>query len=290
MKRGGGGAISFLIAAIAVLLPFALLAAPAWSETVAMITDLRGKVAVEDDKTRSVSILAEIEAGMRVRLESGARLVTLYVKSGDEYAFAGPSQVEFHANGPRVLSGAMSQKRASPFGSKVSIKPGSVRQAAFVMRSNPASGHIRLLTLSGTKTLETHPEFRWQPLDGAKSYRFELMDGSGRVVAEQNLNGVSYRLPSTVFMDAGATYTWQVSVRLADGRRYAGTGDFSLVSAALRREAEDLRPASNAPVSDRVAFAAWLDQMELRDEARKYWKALAMERPADARLKALAAE
>lgn len=278
------------MAALVVLLPFALLSASARAETVAMITDLRGTVVVEDEKMRSVSILAEIEAAMRVRLESGARLVTLYVNSGDEYAFAGPAQIEFQASGPRVLSGAMPHKRASPLGSKVSIKPGSVRQAAFVMRSSRARGHIRLLSLSGTKTLETHPEFRWQAIEGAESYRFELMDGSGRVVVEQELNGASYRLPSAVSMDAGVPYTWQVSVRLTDGHRYADTGDFSLAPAALRRKAEDLRPAPNAPLSDRVAFAAWLDQMELRDEARKYWKALAMERPADPRLKALAAE
>jgi hypothetical protein len=278
------------MAALVVLLPFALLAAPARAETVAMITDLRGTVVVEDEKMRSFSILAEIEAAMRVRLESGARLVTLYVKSGDEYAFAGPARVEFAASGPRVLSGAPPQRRASPFGSRVSIKPGGVRQAAFVMRGGGMSGHIRLLSLSGTKTLETHPEFRWQTIEGAESYRFELTDGSGRVVVEEELNGASYRLPSAVSMDAGVPYTWQVSVRLTDGRRHAGTGDFSLAPDALRREAEDLRPAPNAPLSDRVAFAAWLDQMELRDEARKYWKALAMERPADPRLKALAAE
>jgi hypothetical protein len=43
-------------------------------------------------------------------------------------------------------------------------------------------------------------------------------------------------------------------------------------------------------VSQRVAYAAWLEQMELRDEARRYWKALSAERPEDAKLKALAAE
>jgi hypothetical protein len=43
-------------------------------------------------------------------------------------------------------------------------------------------------------------------------------------------------------------------------------------------------------VSERVAYAAWLEQMELKDEARRYWRALSAERPDDARLKALAAE
>ena len=51
-----------------------------------------------------------------------------------------------------------------------------------------------------------------------------------------------------------------------------------------------MRPAVTAPLSTRVAYAAWLDQMELKDEARKYWRMLSAERPEDARLKALAAE
>jgi hypothetical protein len=56
----------------------------------------------------------------------------------------------------------------------------------------------------------------------------------------------------------------------------------------LRAQAEVLRPAAAAPLSTRVAYAAWLDQMELKDEARKYWKAAAAERPDDPRLKSLA--
>lgn len=63
----------------------------------------------------------------------------------------------------------------------------------------------------------------------------------------------------------------------------------SPVSPELRARVDAARPAANAPVSVRVAFAAWLEQMQLRDEARSYWKALAAERPGSAELKALAA-
>jgi len=38
------------------------------------------------------------------------------------------------------------------------------------------------------------------------------------------------------------------------------------------------------------SLGAWLEDMELRDEARKYWKTLAAERPDDAKLKSLAGE
>lgn len=55
------------------------------------------------------------------------------------------------------------------------------------------------------------------------------------------------------------------------------------VSQELRARIEAARPKPGAPVSERVAFAAWLEQLELRDEAKAYWKALASERPDSAR-------
>jgi hypothetical protein len=55
----------------------------------------------------------------------------------------------------------------------------------------------------------------------------------------------------------------------------------------LRAQVEAARPAPDAPVSERVAFAAWLEQQQLHDEARAYWKALAAERPGSEKLKSL---
>jgi hypothetical protein len=104
------------------------------------------------------------------------------------------------------------------------------------------------------------------------------------------VESTSLKLPASVTLKEGASYTWEVSTRTPDNRRYVSAGDFSLAPADLRAEAQSLRPAPSAPVSDRVAYAAWLEQAELRDEARKYWQALAKERPDDEKLKALAAE
>jgi hypothetical protein len=59
------------------------------------------------------------------------------------------------------------------------------------------------------------------------------------------------------------------------------------VSKELRAKIEAARPKPGAPVSERVAFAAWLEQLELRDEAKAYWKALAAERPDSSKLKEL---
>ena len=265
-----------------------LAAAPAAAQNVAIVTDVSGKVT----GPAPVSILSEIRADARLGLEAGARLVALYINSGDEYIFSGPSQIQFQVAGPNVISGAKPQKRASPISKSgsVTIKPVGVTQAAYVMRGSRTTARIRLLTLSGTKALESSPEFRWQAIEPGLKYRFELTDDTGHSLFETEVESTSLKLPASVVLKEGASYTWEVSARTPDNRRYVSAGDFTIAPADLSAQAQSLRPAPSAPVSDRVAYAAWLDQSELRDEARKYWQALAKERPDDEKLKALAAE
>lgn len=48
-------------------------------------------------------------------------------------------------------------------------------------------------------------------------------------------------------------------------------------------------PAPDAPLSERVAYAVWLEQSGMKQEAAALWKMLAAERPESARLRELAA-
>ena len=272
----------------AVAFVLALPASSAWAQAIAMVTDVSGKIT----GPTPVTILSEIATDARLQLEPGARLVALYLGSGDEYILSGPAQVQFQAGGPNVLTGVKPQKRASPVGKggNVTIKPMGVTQAAYVMRSGRTTARIKLLTLSATKALELSPEFRWHPAEAGTRYRFELTDDTGRSLYEAETEATSLKLPGSVVLKEGASYTWEISTRTSDNRRYVSAGDFTVAPASLRAQALALQPAASAPVSDRVAYAAWLEQAELRDEARKYWRMLSGERPEDERLKALAAE
>ena len=235
--------------------------------------------------------MAEIEADTRVQLDPGARLVVIYLKLGDEYTITGPATVNFRPEEPVAASGAKPAKSGNPLaagGAAIRIKPVGVIQATLVMRSMRPGARIRLLTLSGTHTLDAQPEFRWRGLEPGLRYQFELNDDTGRTLHEALLDTTSFTLPASVQLREGVPYTWAISARLADGRKYSGAGDFSVAPAELRAQAEALRPAASAPLSMRVAYAAWLAQMDLKDEARKYWQAASSERPADPRLKALA--
>lgn len=269
-----------------------VLSAAAQGAGVAMVTDLQGKASVTaDGKARDVTILAELEAGAQVQLAAGATLVALYLDAGDEYVFKGPAAIVFRPAQPDVTSGAKPEKRGASLGkggNAVRIKPVGVAQGAMVMRGFRTGARIQLSSLNKTRTLETQPEFRWQPLEPGVKYQLEITDDTGRAVHEAQVDAATYKLPASVVLKEGATYTWEVSARLADGRKYSSSADFAVAPAAVRAQADTLRPAAAAPLSTRVAYAAWLDQVELKDEARKYWKTAAAERPDDPRLKALA--
>ena len=246
--------------------------AVAGAQPVAMATDVAGKVT---SSGTGVSILAEISADARIELAAGARLVAVYLQSGEEYSVSGPGQILFRSVEPQALGGAKVQKRPSPLGKGITVKPVNVTQAGFIMRSGRNDTRIRLLTLSGTRTLDAAPEFRWQEIGPGVRYRFELTDAAGKSLLQATVQGGVFTLPVAVQLREGETYMWELVARHPDGGRYVGTGEFSTSTADIRTRAESMRPAAGAPVSQRVAYAAWLEEMELRDEARKYWKALA---------------
>lgn len=259
---------------------------------VAMVTDLQGKATMAaEGRPRDVTILAELEAGAQVQLAAGATLVALYLDAGDEYVFKGPAAIVFKAGQPDVTSGAKPEKRSSSLGkggNTIRIKPVGMAQGAMVMRGFRTGARIQLLNLHKTRTLETQPEFRWQELQAGVKYQLEITDETGRAMHEAEIDVPSFKLPASVVLKEGVPYTWEVSARLADGRKYSSSADFALAPAALRTQAEALRPAATAPLSSRITYAAWLDQMELKDEARRYWKTASAERPDDPRLRALA--
>lgn len=261
---------------------------------VAMVTDMEGKAVVLDDiRTPAVSILSEIRQDGRVQVEAGGRLVVVYLSSGQTYEMKGPSVMVFRLQQPESLLGAKPQPRGNALskGSKdIRIKPVVVAQAALILRSMQPSLKLKLLNPLGNKTLEDRPVFAWKGLAPNLQYRFRLLDETGKSLYEATVKDIYLQLPHQIQLTEAVTYTWVVSTQHPDGPVFSNASDFTLVSGDLRRQVESLRPADSSPFSERIAFAAWLEEMALRDEARKYWKAAADERPDDPRLKVMVGE
>jgi hypothetical protein len=268
------------------------LAPAAVAAPVAMVTDLQGKAAqTGEGRTSELSILSDLDAGAQVQLQAGATMVVLYTESGSEFVFKGPASVVFGASQPEVTSGAKAEKRAPALGRggrDIRIKPVGLVQGAMVMRGLRAGPRIVLLAPRGLYVVEASPEFRWQAPQSGLTYTFELNDDAGATVHQTQTTEAGIALPANVKLREGMQYSWEVSARLPDGTRVSNIGKFSLATPELRAQIAAVRPESGAPFSSRVLYAAWLDQMNLKDEARKYWQAAASERPDEPRLKTMA--
>ena len=264
------------------------------SASVAMITDLQGKVTLADDARKpELSILSEIKLNSRVQFNANSRAVLVYLQSGQEFEIKGPATVVFGAQQPEGTQGNKPAKRGvalTKSGKDIRIKPIVVAQAAIVMRSVNPSLKINLLSPNSSMSLSAHPLFQWQPLQPDIAYQFELLDDTGASLFAVETAQPQLQLPDTIKLKEDISYTWMVSAKLADGKQFSNAGDFTIASENLRNEVRQLMPADNAPLSELVVFATWLEQMQLRDEARKYWKLAAAERKDDQRLKVLAGE
>lgn len=264
-----------------------------FAEPVAMVMDVKGKVELQTGSKKSaVSMLAEIEPESRISLEKDGQMVVMYLQSGEEYVFTGAGQFKIGAAAPVVVSGTAPQKRSAALGKVANapkIKPGGLAQAAVVMRSVNQEQQIRLLSLADTVTLDLAPEFRWEGVRQGAKYAFELQNEYGEAVWDTTVDDTSVILPPSVRLKEGRKYVWKVSTT-ENGKPLVSQGQFTIAPLDIRIQVEALRPNPQAPLSDQVAFAVWLRQVEFRDEAKKYWKVLSAERKSDETLRALARE
>lgn len=282
-------AAAVLLACVATALPAHAQPAKTSTSAVAMITDLVGEASLVSEK-RTASILDEITTDQRIKLDAGARMVLVFLKTGEEFDFRGPSLVHIRAAQAVALSGEQPERRSTRFGGgkAIRISPININQGAVLMRSMQDQARLRLLTLSDTVTLDEWPEFRWKGVHAGTLVRFELFDDKGKRLLEREVGGESFVLPGNVRLKSGIRYRWLVTGKAANGQSISNSAHFTLASLELRADAENLRPGVGATLSEQVIYAAWLEQKELRDEARKYWRNAATERPNDSRLRELA--
>jgi hypothetical protein len=258
----------------------ASVAGPARAVPIAIVTEASGKAQMQTERsTVDVAVLTELEPGARAKLDPDARLVVLYVENGEQYSLSGPALVRFAAAGPEALDGAAPLKLrpvAGKDGTPMRIKLASVTQAAVVARSGPGKP-VPALSLAGTVTLQQRPVFRWKEAERGLEYQFVLKDDQGAALYSRQVKGDSVELPPDIALVDGRTYRWSVGSRSGMGQNYQSEYRFRVADAATRDAADNLRPAADASVGERVAYALWLMQMELRDEADAVWKQLAAE-------------
>lgn len=246
-------------------------------QPVAMATEAVGHSETRaGSETIQVKVLTEFPAGARVRLKREARLVVLFYASGDAWLATGPSLVRIGETAVEALSGSEPQRIPGPAGrngDKLKLRPAGLTQAGVVARG--VAKPITVLAPAGAVILHPRPAFQWQPAAPDLTYRYAVRDSDDRILHEGTTPGTSFELPGSAMLKPGERYRLSLSAKGPDRTDYTAMVRFRIADDALRAQVENFRPAQDASVSQRVAFAVWLEQAGLLEEARTHWRALA---------------
>ncbi|TAM43503.1 MAG: hypothetical protein EPN55_13665 [Gammaproteobacteria bacterium] len=270
----------------AALLAASFLVAPTVSvaaEAVAMVTDRQGKVQiVEGARARPLALLDYLRPDTELKLARGASVTLVYFSSGTQYMLSGEGGARIQADKPAPQGSVTVSSNAMRQGALVANARKETAQGALVMKTAPQP--IWGLSPSDGKILETRPAFHWESKRVKPPYRVTLNDASGARVAEGEVKGTNYSLPSNVSLHEGVRYTWRVEGHV--GKATEGNeASFEIATAAERDQINQARPAAGASFSERVTYATILDGMGFRNDARKVWRQLAAERKGDIRLR-----
>jgi hypothetical protein len=154
------------------------------------------------------------------------------------------------------------------------LKTERVAQGALATRGDPI-----LLFPVNEVMLGGNAAFAWRPYASEAAYQFELVDDSGTLLLFAETRDTEIRLPPTMRLTPGATYYWSVRGRDAAGNTFYRPAEFRIADLALRNRLEAAAPASDASFSERVLYAALLDQAGCVSAAQAQRRILGVERP-----------
>ncbi|MFN0163205.1 MAG: hypothetical protein ACKVQQ_18415 [Burkholderiales bacterium] len=249
------------------------------SRPVAIVTDVQGRAVVQRGGQQvRVALLTEIADGEQIEVAQGTRLVVVLYWPGNEYVVNGFARVRFGVAALDSLAGTAPQRRDMP--SDMRLNPSGLVQAGVQMRSVTRPTILTIQPV-GVRVLDMLPEFRWQPLEGAREYEFSLSGEGGRTLFAARTTEARISLPATQPLVPAARYAWSVRANDANGRELSGIAAFFTASEQLAIDVKRLQPPDDAAVERWVAFALWLRQERLHAEADRVWRRVQALRPED---------
>lgn len=269
---------------VLLLLPLLSLAA----EPVAMVTDVKGGARLlEKDRSATLSVLSYLAPGMEIELDAGAQVVVTYFAQSTEFSFKGPARIAIQAENAKALKGTVETRRLDnekSAAAKKFVQSGKLTLATVEMRSLPTV-KPRLQSPVNSKISDARPTFIWKALDDVIKYHLLLSDERGQVLHDVFVETNSWQLPQGGALVHGITYKWKVAAVMKSGESDAAESNFTVADMETIKRIEAKRPAGNDVFSDRVLYAAFLENEGFREAARGVWQELAKERPDDYNLK-----
>ena len=264
------------------------------ADPVALVLDVKGAAAITQPHQAKLAVLTYLEPGTLLRIEPGAKVAVTYFYKALEYSFIGPAVVAIKPKMAQVISGNAAQLRnldeiQTKAIKKLSLRaPDKLARATFEMRSIPKT--LNLLAPLNTAIVTTTPKFSWADVARVQYYRLLINDVRGLTLIDEKTSSSSWDVPQSAPLAVGQTYRWRVEAQFPTGKVISPDGEFWIIDKPTADKIARLKPAPNAPFADRVLYAATLENLDLKEDAKAEWTRLARERPQEMLLQQRAAQ
>ena len=242
------------------------------ADPVAFVADLKGNATIEGDG--KVNFLAELPAGTRLLLGTGASVAVTYASTGTEFTAHGPGEFFVGPADVKAEKGAAPSKRVvmSLPNAGVIARVSQTATASLRMRSIvPGAAKAGLQFPVDTRVTTLQPVLRWQEESSRGGGEVTLTDASGKEIWKGAAEpGSALR---AVKLSPATRYRWTVMTP----KGLLGEAQFETAAADAVAKAAKSRAAAKS-FSDRVLHALLLQDLGATQEAREAWGALARER------------
>ncbi len=267
------GFASIALAAFAIA-PVARAAAP-----VALVTDIVGDASTLNGVTEPLKLLGELAPNAEVAVGADGQVVVFYLADGNEYTLRGPGRYRLAAKAPEPQKGApaLQRKAAAPAYRDIRMRIDRVTQGGIVLRG---AERPSLQQPVNETVLNNGVTFGWESFGDAAIYQFELVDQAGQKLLTAETQETELRLPNAVQLKPGQLYFWAIRGRDATAAQtFYRAAQFHVADVATRRRVDAAHPKLDATFSERVLYAALLEEVGARSAAVAWRQTLAAERP-----------
>lgn len=262
----------YLLPALAAL---AFAAAPAFSQTVAFVTNLKGDVAL--DGVPRPALLAEVAKGQKIVVSRDSVICVMYAATGKEYVLRGPgefvvkdTEIVAPSGIPPLVRNTEWRTSYKSLENTAQTSAASVRMRSIAQPRGPAA--IMVFPTAG-RVATLQPTLRWRADASPGAVEVAMyIPGEEKPVHSAIAADGTYRMP--IALKADTEYVWTIA---AAGQEL-GSGRFRTLGAEALQKVDMYRPAERSEFSDRLLFAVMLQEMGAQQEAREAWTRLSMER------------
>ena len=260
---------------LSALAALAITAFPAFSQTVAFVTNIKGDVAL--DGVPRPALLAEVAKGQKIVVSRDSAMSVMYAATGKEYVLKGPGEFVVRDTEIVAPSGMPPLVRNTEWRTSYKALENAAQTSAASVRMRsiaPARGAPPVMIFPTAGRVATlQPTLRWRADASAGAVDVAIyVPGEEKPVHTAVAADGSYRMP--VSLKADTDYVWTIA---ASGQEL-GSGRFRTLGAEALQKLDVHRPAERSEFSDRLLFAVMLAEMGAQQEARDAWTRLSLER------------